>query len=51
VPQNVLLVSASAISSRADIESLRRCGITTFLIGETLMREENVTEALRKLIG
>jgi indole-3-glycerol phosphate synthase len=49
-PQNTLLVSASAISSRADIDRLNKCGITTFLIGETLMREKNVTEALRKLI-
>lgn len=47
-PQTIL-VSESGISSRADIQVLRAAGFRGFLIGESLMRSNDATAALREL--
>ena len=44
-----LLISESGISTREEILELRELGFAGFLIGETLMRSENVEKELRKL--
>jgi len=50
VPPDRLLVSESGISKRADIDRLARCGARAFLVGESLMRHPDVTQATRDLL-
>ena len=49
VPDDVLLVSESGIGSSADIRGLMDDGVPAFLIGESLMRQENIAEATKNL--
>ncbi len=46
-----LLVSESGIRSHQDIQRLQSVGVGAFLVGESLMREEDMAEALRRLRG
>jgi len=47
-----LLVSESGIFSHDDLEMLReKAGVRSFLVGESLMRQQDVTAATRKLLG
>lgn len=48
-PETCLLVSESGISTPDDIARLRDAGISTFLVGESLMRHQDVGAALRRL--
>ena len=50
VPDDRLVIAESGIASHEDLLRLQRAGITTFLIGESLMREENVEAATRRLL-
>jgi indole-3-glycerol phosphate synthase len=51
VPDGVLLLSESGIVSHEDLKRLdREAGIGTFLVGESLMRNENVLAATRHLL-
>jgi indole-3-glycerol phosphate synthase len=51
VPKGVTVVSESGIGSRGDIERLMNAGIRAFLVGESLMREEDAGKKLRELLG
>jgi len=46
-----IVISESGINSHADITRLKACGVETFLVGESLMRQPDVTSATRALIG
>ena len=49
VPNDVLLVSESGIAGADDVRSLMDDGIPAFLIGESLMRKEDIAEATKIL--
>jgi indole-3-glycerol phosphate synthase len=51
IPADKTIVSESGIRTRNDIETLMKAEIHAFLIGETLMRSENIGKKLRELLG
>ena len=50
VPDGRMIVSESGLSTRQDLAQLARYGVRCFLIGEALMRAENVELATRELL-
>lgn len=50
-PENAQLVTESGIFTRADAERLSRAGAVAMLVGESLMRQADVTAATRELLG
>jgi indole-3-glycerol phosphate synthase len=51
IPKDVLIVAESGLSSPAHLKQLADIGVSTFLIGESLMRQADVAAATRTLLA
>ena len=51
IPKDRIVVSESGINTREDIETLMQAGVHSFLVGEALMRSEDIGGKLRELLG
>lgn len=50
-PQGCTFVAESGLGSRADLDAMAEHGVRCFLIGESLMRQDDVEAATRALVG
>jgi indole-3-glycerol phosphate synthase len=51
IPDDIVTVSESGINTPDDIGRLHSCGISAFLIGESLMREADPAQKLKQFLN
>ena len=51
IPRDRILVAESGLNAPSDLARLKRIGISTFLIGESLMRQADVAAATKDLLA
>lgn len=51
VPKDKIIITESGINTREDIKLMQSHGINAFLIGESLMRADNIGKALQELMA
>ncbi len=51
VPSSITVVAESGIYNRTEIDVLRKCGVSAFLIGESLLTARDIGKKLRELTG
>ena len=50
VPKNKTIISESGLSEKSDLERLAKLGVSSFLVGESLMKQNNVEKATKSLL-
>jgi len=50
VPKDRVIVSESGISSKEDVEFLRECGVQAMLVGEALMKSDDIGLSMKQLM-
>ncbi|MDR2789409.1 MAG: indole-3-glycerol-phosphate synthase TrpC, partial [Campylobacteraceae bacterium] len=48
IPKNKIIAAESGLGDKETIVNLSKAGIDAFLIGEYFMRQDDITQALRK---
>lgn len=51
IPEDRVVVSESGIKTRDDVALLEKAGVDAILVGESLMREKNIGEKMKELLG
>jgi indole-3-glycerol phosphate synthase len=51
IPDSTVLVAESGIRNRADVQHLKAGGARAILVGETLMRQDDISAKVREMIG
>ena len=51
IPAGLIRVAESGIHSHDDLQSLHQAGFDAFLVGESLMRESDIGQAVKKILG
>ena len=51
VPKNKTVISESGLSKKSDLERLAQLGVSSFLVGESLMRQEDLEKATKLLMN
>ncbi len=51
IPDDRIVVSESGIQSRDDVVKLTKAGVDAVLVGESLMREQDIGKKVRELLG
>ena len=51
IPGGKTVVSESGIKTRGDVETLLKAGVGAILVGETLMKSQDISAKLRELLG
>ena len=51
VPKNKTVISESGLSEKSDLERLAQLGVSSFLVGESLMKQEDLEKATKLLMG
>jgi indole-3-glycerol phosphate synthase len=51
VPDDILLVCESGISTHGDCLRMAQAGVNTFLVGESLMRQDDIQSATERLLS
>jgi len=46
-----IILSESGINASKDIQYLKKCGANAFLIGSSIMKSDNITEQVKKLVN
>ncbi len=50
IPEGYLIVSESGLNSKSDLDKIASINVKSFLIGESLMREKNISRAVKGLL-
>jgi indole-3-glycerol phosphate synthase len=51
IPDDRIVVSESGISTRDDVIRLQQAGVDAVLVGESLMREQDIGKKVKELLG
>ena len=50
MPKNKTIISESGLSKKSDLVRLANLGVSSFLVGESLMKQQDVEKATRSIM-